>query len=98
MKQRLRDDELQESLKKLGKTGYKVAADEARSTSEGQDTTLHTSGACSWQQLITWVQWWVRMVAKWICMWTGRNGDKMPRRYTDVRRLLLAKRRLECEE
>ena len=41
---RLRDDELQESFNKLGNQGYKYAADDARSTSEGQETPLHTSG------------------------------------------------------
>ena len=31
-------------LKKLGKKGYKVAGDEARSTTEGQDGTRQTLG------------------------------------------------------
>ena len=41
---RLRGDEFQESFNKLGNQGYKYAADDARSTSEGQETPLHTSG------------------------------------------------------
>ena len=40
----MRCDELQESFNKLGNQDHKYAADDARSTSEGQETPLHTSG------------------------------------------------------
>ena len=40
---RLRREKLQDNFNKLCRKGYTVAADAARSTSEGQETTLHTS-------------------------------------------------------
>ena len=54
---------------------------------------------CWYLQLITWFQWLVRMAAKWTA--EGRGAEmwiKCQRRYAHLRCLLLAQRRVECEE